>query len=333
MVALLLGFLLLGLSAAGIVIQKTLFSLPLRELKRRAERHDPVAERLFQAAAYGASLRALLWIFVVASAAAGFALLSRELAPLASFVLLLVTLGVAFVWLPMSRVSTVAVRLSSSVSPLLRSVTGFLYPMLHRITSLFGKRLEHRRHTGLFERGDLLELIEAQRTQHDNRLTPEELEIVSRALTFNDHTVGSALIPRAQVPTVLAGETVGPILIDELHRAGQEFVLVQDKKDGQVIGTLEVGRLGLKSEGTIRDHMDGTVYYVHENDTLGEALHAFFVTNHPMFIVVNSFEEFVGILTVEDILRQLLGHLPGEEFDQYSDPAAVAARHPRKKVV
>jgi CBS domain containing-hemolysin-like protein len=76
--------------------------------------------------------------------------------------------------------------------------------------------------------------------------------------------------------------------------------------------------------------MDETVYYVHENDTLSEALHAFFVTNHPMFIVVNSFEEFVGIITVENILHQLLGHIPGEEFDQYANLSAVAAKHEHK---
>jgi CBS domain containing-hemolysin-like protein len=77
--------------------------------------------------------------------------------------------------------------------------------------------------------------------------------------------------------------------------------------------------------------MHGSVYYVHENDSLSEALHAFFVTNHPLFVVVNSFEEFVGVLTVESILRQLLGHVPGDDFDQYTDLAAVAARHPRAK--
>ena len=77
--------------------------------------------------------------------------------------------------------------------------------------------------------------------------------------------------------------------------------------------------------------MSDKVYYLHENDSLSTALHAFYTTNHPIFVVVNSFEEFVGIITVEGLLDQLLGHVPGEDFDQYSDLAAVAARHTNKE--
>jgi CBS domain containing-hemolysin-like protein len=73
--------------------------------------------------------------------------------------------------------------------------------------------------------------------------------------------------------------------------------------------------------------MEPTVYYLHENDTLSEALHAFFVTNHPLFVVVDSFEEYVGVVTIENILHTLLGHIPGDDFDQYTDSSAVAARH------
>ncbi|MGH7194765.1 MAG: CBS domain-containing protein, partial [Candidatus Saccharimonadales bacterium] len=71
-----------------------------------------------------------------------------------------------------------------------------------------------------------------------------------------------------------------------------------------------------------------TVYYLHVKDSLSEVLHAFFVTNHPVFVVINSSEEYVGMISVEDILRQLVGHVPGDDFDQFADPEAVAARHP-----
>jgi hypothetical protein len=46
---------------------------------------------------------------------------------------------------------------------------------------------------------------------------------------------------------------------------------------------------------------------------------------------VNNFEEYVGVISVENILQQLLGHIPGDDFDQYADMVAVAARHSRAK--
>ena len=50
-----------------------------------------------------------------------------------------------------------------------------------------------------------------------------------------------------------------------------------------------------------------------------------------MFIVVNSFEEFVGIITIEDILEQVIGHKIIDEFDHYDDMRAVAMHQAEKE--
>lgn len=317
---------LFALGLICIVLDKALFRLPLHELKRRAATEEPLAAKLYQAAAYGTTARALLSLMSLASFSAGLVLIVRYLPPWAGFAVVLAALTTAFIWLPKSRVSSAANKLASLLSPAVRWTSGLVYPAANRVGSRMRRHFRQPGHTGLFERSDLLDLVNRQRQLHDNRISPEELEIVRRALTFGDHYVHDVLVPRSAVKTVLADATVGPILIDEVHKTGQEYVLVQDKKDGNVIGTLEVARLGLHSEGKIRDHMDPKVYYVHEDATLSQALHAFFVTNRPMFIAINSFEEFVGIVTVESILRQLLGHLPGEDFEEYANPAAVARR-------
>ena len=331
MISLILAAVLLALALAGVVIRKTYYYVPLPELKRQAEHHDPLAARLYQAAAYEGSLRGLLWLFIALTSTGGFVLLIRIAPVWLSFIAVILLLWVAFSWLPASRATKLGARLTSMVTPALSWVLNYLHPILSRSVSLAEKRYSAPAHTGIYERSDLLSLIEKQQGQTDSRLTDEELEIVRRTLTFDDYTVLSILTPRLFIKTVQADDTIGPILIDEIHQSGQDFVLVQDGKKGPIVGTLEAKVLGLQSSGTVRDMMDSRVYYVHENDQLGEALHAFFVTNHPMFVVVNSFEEYVGIITVESLLKQLIGHMPGDDFDQYADLAAVAARHPKKK--
>jgi CBS domain containing-hemolysin-like protein len=64
---------------------------------------------------------------------------------------------------------------------------------------------------------------------------------------------------------------------------------------------------------------------VHEDFTLYQALQAFLKTKHHLFLVVNSFEELVGILTIEDVLEQMIGKPIVDEFDRYDDLRAVAA--------
>lgn len=321
-------FLLLALG--GVVVRKTYTYLPARELKRRSEKHDALAAQLYRAAAYGNSLRALLWLYIGLTTAVALVLLARSLNVWISLLIVGPLLWIVFSLVPATKLTKIGARLTRVVTPFIAWLLNYLHRPLSRGAELVEHRYTAGHHTRIYEREDLIDLIERQQYQDDNRLTEEELEIARRALSFNDYTVADVLTSRKEVKTILASDTVGPVLIDELHKTGQSYVLVKDRKGGMVVGTLSIGNLGLQSKGQVNDLMDDTVYYLHESDSLSEAVHAFFVTNHPMFIVVNSFEEFVGIATVENIIKQLMGHVPGDDFDQYSNPSAVAARHPKK---
>lgn len=326
-----LAIILLLLAIAGVVIRKTYYYVPVRELKRQAQKHEPQALQLYRAVAYGNSLRGLLWIFIALTSAGGFVLLSRVAPVWLSLLAVVTLLWAAFSWLPASRVTGVGMRLTFFATPVIAWLLNYLHPLLSRGAVVVERRYSAEPHTGMFERDDLLDLIERQQHQPDSRLSQEELEIARRALSFDNYKVGDIFIPRKQIKTVLAGDTLGPILIDELHKGGQANVLVRETPKGPFVGSLDFSHLDLRMEGHVSDVMNPTIYYVHENDVLSQALHAFFVTNHALFVVVNSFEEYVGIITVENILRQLLGHVPGDDFDQYDNLSAVAERHPKVK--
>ncbi|PIZ63281.1 hypothetical protein COY17_00990 [Candidatus Saccharibacteria bacterium CG_4_10_14_0_2_um_filter_52_9] len=320
------AIILLLLAIGGIVVRKTYYSLPTRELKRQAENNDPQAASFYRAVAYGGSLRSLLWLYIGLTSAASFILLARQLPVWASLLIVGPLLWATFSWLPATRVTAIGTKLTGFVTPLITKILSYLHPVLHRTARVADKHVAAA-HTGLFERDDLVRLIEQQQSQTDSRFSDEELEIAKRALGFADRQVGDILTSRKKIKTVMADDTIGPILIDELHKSGQGVVLVRAKAKDPIIGTLEFKRLNLESTGTVRDVMNPAVYYIHEEDSLGEALHAFFATNHPVFVVVNSFEEFVGVITIENILQELLGHVPGEEFAHHTNLEAVAGRH------
>jgi putative hemolysin len=323
----LLAVIFLILAWAGVVIKKTYYYLPANEMKRRAAKGDPLASSLYRAVGFGNSLSVLLWIYIGLTSAAGLVILAKHFSLVVSLVIAAVLLWIAFSIVPASRITKVGVRLTKLATPLIAWILNYLEPLLSRGAHTVETRYIAGGHTRLFEREDLVELIERQKFQEDNRLSEEELEIVRRAISFDEYKVRDVLTPRKQVKTILASDTIGPILIDELHKSGQTYVLVKDKPKGQVVGTLAFDQLGLNSKGRVQEVMNNTVYYLHENDSLSEALHAFFVTNHAMFIVVDSHAEFIGIITVENVIKHLMGHVPGDDFDQYADPAAVAARH------
>ena len=326
-----IALVLLLLAIGGVVVRKTYNYIPLRELKRRAEDNDPLASKLYPTAAYGRSLRGLLWAFIVLTSATGVVILSREAPVWLSLSAVILLLWATYSWLPQSKNSRFGIKLTTLVNPIILWLLGHLHPMLDSTTRKVEKRYTAEAHTGLYERDDLLELIEQQQHQTDSRFTDEELEIAKRALTFGDYTVSDIITPKKLVKSVVANDTVGPVLIDELHKSHQEHILVRDTPKGDFVGTLNYKRLNIHASGQVKDYMNPAINYVHEDDDLGEALRTFMATNNTTYVVVNNAEEYVGIVTIESILRQLMGHVPGEDFDQHHNPAAVVARHKKKR--
>ncbi len=322
-----LAIIFLLLALLGVVVRKTYYYLPVRELKRRAAGHDADAAQLFRAVAYGNSLRTLLWLYIGLTTAACLVLLARSLPVWVSLLIVGPLLWIAFSLLPASRTTVIGLRLTKLVTPSIAWLLNYVHPVFSRGADRVERRYTAINHTGIYEREDLLELVKRQHHQSDNRLTDEELEIVERTLSFDDYSVSDIMTSRKKVKVLQANDTVGPILIDEVHKSGQPYALVRESAKGPFIGTLFSHQLNLESAGKVKDSMDDTVYYLHESDALGQALHAFFVTNSSLFVVVNNFEEYVGVLTIAAVLKQLLGHIPGDDFDQYADPATVAARH------
>jgi len=322
-----MGIVFLLLALLGIVLRKTYFSLPLTELKRRAEKHDHRAVQLYRAAAYGNSLRSLLWLYIGLTSAVSLILLARELPVWLGILIVGPLLWVIFSLVPASRTSSLGLWLTKIATPLVAWILNYLHPILSRGADYVDRRYSSSKHTKLYERDDLLKFVSEQQNQPDSRITPEELEIVQRTLNFDSYRVSDILTPRAHIKTVLADDVIGPVLIDELHKNGQDYVLVRETKKGPFVGTLAFNELSINSTGRVQDIMNKTVYYLHESDSLAEALHAFSITNHPLFVIINSFEEYVGIISIQNILQTLLGHIPGDDFDQYSDSSAVASRH------
>ena len=240
-------------------------------------------------------------------------------------VVLLLTL--VYAWLPAGKLSKVGTRLTLLVTPAVTKVLNYLHPTFSRAAIPIEKRQAHAQHTGMYEREDLLNLLDQQAAQTDSRLDEKDLQTVRRALEFGDYKVGDVLTSRSQIKTISADETVGPILIDELHKLEAPFVLVAGKDKADIVGVLPIGQLGIHSTGHVRNHMIKALNYLNEDDSLKQALQAFQTTGQSMFLVVDDSQEYLGIVTMESVLAKLTGNEITDDFDEYQDVAAVAARH------
>lgn len=327
MLTFIIALILLACTLYGIALRKTYDFLPAKELKRQARQGDKVARVLYRAVAYGASLRLLLWLFIGITAAAGFVLFARVTPPLLAFVAVAGLLWYGFAWMPSGQVSTIGAKLVVWTTPAIARLLSYLHPVFSRAHGLMQSRRPVLFHTGLYEREDLIELIELQRAVPGNRISDEELDVVVHALSFGELTVEQVMVPRRVVVMASSSDVIGPILMDELHDSGHSrFPVHIDGDKDKIVGTLYLHDLvEAKHGGSVKDVARRSVYYAHEDQTLYQLLHAFLKTKHHLFIVVNSFEEYVGIITIEDVIEQIIGHKIEDEFDKYDDLRAVAA--------
>jgi CBS domain containing-hemolysin-like protein len=319
---------LIGLVCLSVSLQKTYRHLPAKELRRRSRAGDSYAAALYKAAGYGVSLDMLLWLFVGVSSSVLFIILSHHLAWWGALPVEALVIWFAFAWVPSHRVSFVGSHSAKFTAPILARLLSLTHPLMSRLGQWVGSIRPVTVHTGLFEKEDLVELLEKQAKQPDNRMPSDELRVAKGSLTFADKLVREVMTPKRMIRFVLADEPISPIVMDELHASGfSRFPVIEPKADNaeNIVGTLFIkDLLDQPQGGTVRKVMSKEVYYVNEEQNLLQALDAFIKTKHHLFIVVNNFEEIVGVLSMEDVFEQILGRLVIDEFDHYDDLRAVA---------
>jgi ankyrin repeat/SOCS box protein 13/metal transporter CNNM len=330
-----LAVLLAVLVLAAVTLKKAYYFLPAKELKRQADFGEMPATLFWRAVAYGSSLRLFLWLVIGMASATCFVLLGQVAPPVLALLAVGFFLLVAFAWLPGSRLTGITVRIAEMLTPPTAWLVRTLDPVLRTISARLDHRKPNHLHTGVYIRQDLLELIERQKDQHDNHLTIEELDLAARALQFGELKVRKVMTGRKKIHAVDASDAISPVFLDELHKHGNVLFPVFEGKPDNIVGTLDLGDLtdiskGKGAKGTVRTHMKRGVVYVHESDSLADALHAYYQTKRTAFVVVNKFEEYVGILTLDDILHQLIGATGEYGFDQHEDITAVAVKHNKK---
>lgn len=332
MTSFIFGLLFAGITLLAIGLQRTYYHYPVKELKRRARSGDQIAELLYRPVSYGVSLKVLLWSIVTISAALSLVLLARSVEPWFAILLVALFVWIGFLWLPSTSLTSFSLLLARWLSPLIARLVSLLYPLLQRIGTLFLRFRHVHVQTGLYEKEDLLNLLEKQRSLPDNRIPIEDIDLVSHALEYGDRFVSDAMVPLRAVQLINEAEPIGPKLMDELYQSGYSRFPVYKDTPTNIIGTLYLRDMVKKQvKGHVRDVMHDDVFYVHEDFYLAEVLQAFLKTKHHLFIVVNSFEEFVGIITIEDVLEQVIGKQIVDEFDKYDNMRAVAAAKAQKE--
>ncbi len=180
----------------------------------------------------------------------------------------------------------------------------------------------------LASREELAHLVD----QAHGLISPDERKMIHGALDFKDKRIKDYMTPRSVMEVIGAHELLGPLVLNDLHKTGHSHFPVLDGDIDHIVGILHLHNLltiTKKESVTVKEIMEPKVLFIHEDQTLADALSACIKHRRHLLVVINEFRETVGVVTIEDAVEQLIGKQIVDENDNHEDLRAVAARNPR----
>ena len=309
-------------------------SLNQIRLKSRAEDGDASAARvLAMAEQYDKLLSTILIgnnIVNIAAASIGTVLFTRLLDPergatVSTIVLTIVVLIFGEVT-PKSLAKEMPERVATVVSPVLSLLMVLLSPLTWLFTQ-WKKLLGHFVHSGesdAITEGELITMV--SEAESDGELTDRESQLIRSAIEFDDVEVEEILTPRVDVVAV-EDTTSLEELAQTFAESGYSRLPVYHDTIDNIIGVVhekDFYLAKLKKAATVEELVAPTLYTTGSTQ-ISQLLRTLREQHHHMAVVVDEYGGTEGIITLEDILEELVGEIwdehdeVTEDFRQQSD--------------
>ncbi len=162
----------------------------------------------------------------------------------------------------------------------------------------------------------LLELL--RNAEQDNVLDTDALSIIEGALQVSKMQVREIMIPRPQVITVSAQDSLDEVLDKVITVSHSRFPVLAENSDS-IIGILlakDLLRFAARKNSGNFDLKDivRPATFVPESKRLNVLLNEFRENRNHMAVVIDEYGSPCGVVTIEDVLEQIVGEID-DEYD------------------
>jgi len=174
-------------------------------------------------------------------------------------------------------------------------------------------------------REDLVELL--RDTHADGLIDADTLRMIEGALGISSKTVGDVMVPRAQMVALPADARFLDLMKLVVESGHSRFPVHGDDKD-EILGILLAKDL---LRGVVADNGPGSIHellrpavLIPESKKLNVLLREFRLSRNHMAIVIDEYGGVAGLVTIEDVLEEIVGEID-DEHDDAEDPNALIA--------
>jgi len=316
-----ISLLLLGASGLFSGLTLGLLSLSPFELKRKSKLGDENARKVFPIRNKGNQLLVTLLVGNVLVNSALTVLLNSIVAGVLAVVISTVLITIFGEIVPQAALKKHGLSFGAKFSPLIKSLLLVFMPISYPLGKLLDITIGSDT-PDIFSKDELVKIVEEHEESEDSDVEKDELRIVENALNFGDRLVRDVMTPRKMIHSIDGKEVIDAKLLKRLHESGfSRFPVIVGGDLDRSIGVLYLRDMILHANhGLIaRDVDSDRVNYIDEDELLDNALNEFIKTKHHLFIATNSKRETVGVISMEDILEEIIGQEIVDEYDRYTD--------------
>jgi len=186
-------------------------------------------------------------------------------------------------------------------------------------------------HRSLFERLTALispepenraELLEVLHDAHErNLIDADALSMIEGVFQVSDLAVRDIMVPRSQMDTIDISKPIETWMPEVLATSHSRFPAVDGERD-KVIGILlakDLLRYYAEESFDVRDMLRPAIF-IPESKRLNVLLRDFRANRNHMAVVVDEYGGVAGLITIEDVLEQIVGDIEDEyDFDEAED--------------
>jgi magnesium and cobalt transporter len=176
------------------------------------------------------------------------------------------------------------------------------------------------------DREQLIELLHSAYERH--LIDSDALSIIEGALAMSEMAVRDVMVPRAQMDMIDIEDPPESFIPFVLETAHSRFPVFEGERD-KVLGILlakDVLRFYAEDSFDVREMLRPAVF-VPESKRLNMLLRDFRANRNHMAVVVDEYGGVAGLVTIEDVLEQIVGDID-DEYDYDEDEDNIVEERP-----
>ncbi len=212
-------------------------------------------------------------------------------------------------------------RFAMLVTPVIRVLVSLLKPINWLFTQWkkLLRKIVKTEEEPAFTSNELMTIVEE--AEQEGGMNAEESELLKSAIEFHDLDVGDILTPRVRVEGIEAGAAPSEVA-DQFEQSGYSRLPVYEETLDHIVGVIHqkdfYNRMRKGTSFHLSDIMKKPVY-VPASAKISDTLRLLQKTQSQLAVVADEYGGTEGIITMEDILEELVGEI-WDEHDEVEEP-------------